>query len=125
MARANPTETPGETKKTTTNRRATGIRPLEYADKLDKVRRYVNAAERGFFRTTKELAELRKAGPQERIGYVSQIAETPAEPAEEHAPDPRYMTSPEPENILQALSGMSEKKALAFLEDLTARPADK
>ena len=97
----------------------------EYSDKLDKVRRYVNAAERGFFRATKELAQLRKAGPQEQIGYVSQIAETPVPPVEEHTPDARCMTTAEPENILQALSGMNEKQALAFLEDLTALPSQK
>jgi hypothetical protein len=43
----------------------------EYSDKLDRVRRYASAAERGFFRATKELVQLRKAGPQEQIGYVS------------------------------------------------------
>jgi hypothetical protein len=97
----------------------------EYSDKVDKVRRYVNAAGRGFFRATKELAELRKAGPQEQIGYVSQIAETTVEPAVEHTPEARCMTTPELENILQALSGTNEKEALAFLEDLTAPPANK
>jgi hypothetical protein len=39
----------------------------EYAGKLDTVRRYVNAAERAFFRATKELAHIRKAGPQEQV----------------------------------------------------------
>jgi hypothetical protein len=94
----------------------------EYADKLDKVRRYANAAERGFFRATKELAQLRKAGPQEQIGYVSQNAETPAEPAEEHVPEVRYIITPEPENDLDAFSGMNEKEAFALLEELTAPP---
>jgi hypothetical protein len=97
----------------------------EYAGKLDKVRRYANAAERGFFRATKELAQLRKAGPQKQIGYVSQNTETRAESTEEHTPNPRYMATPEPENILEALSGMNEKEALAFLEDLTALPSTK
>ena len=94
----------------------------EYSGKLDKVRRYVNAAERGFFRATKELAELRKAGPQEHIGYVSQIAETPVEAAEEHIPEVRHITTPEPENILEALSNMNEKDAFALLDELTAPP---
>jgi hypothetical protein len=101
----------------------------EYADKLDKVRRYANAAERGFFRATKELAQLRKAGPQEQvgqqIGYVSQNAETPAEPAEEHKPEARDITTPEPENILQTLSNMNEKEAFALLDELTAPPQSK
>jgi hypothetical protein len=97
----------------------------EYADKLDKVRRYANAAERGFFRATKELAQLRKAGPQEQIGYVSQNAETPADPATEHAPEARYITPPEPENILEALSNMNEKEAFALLDELTAPPSTK
>jgi hypothetical protein len=97
----------------------------EYADKLDKVRRYANAAERGFFRATKELAQLRKAGPQEQIGYVSQNAETPAESAEEHVPKVRYINPPEPENILQTLSNMNEKEAFALLDELTASPSTK
>jgi hypothetical protein len=97
----------------------------EYADKLDKVRRYANAAERGFFRATKELAQLRNAGPQEQIGYVSQNAETPVQPAEEHVPEVRYITPPEPENILQTLSNMNEKEAFALLDELTAPPSTK
>ena len=92
----------------------------EYAGKLDTVRRYANAAERAFFRATKELAQLRKAGPQEQIGYVSQNAETPVETAEEHPPEARYITTPDPENDL--FSNMNEKEALALLEELTAPP---
>src|SRR5258708_6327097 len=97
----------------------------EYSDKLDKVRRYANAAERGFFRATKELAQLRKAGPQEQIGYVSQNAETPVQPAEEHVPEVRYIITPESENDLDAFSGMNEKEAFALLEELTAPPQSK
>jgi hypothetical protein len=83
----------------------------EYSDKLDKVRRYANAAERGFFRVTKELAQLRKAGPQEQIGYVSQIAETPVQ-----------TPAPEPKNILESLSNMNEKEAFDYLDELTTPP---
>ena len=99
----------------------------EYSDKLDKVRRYANAAERGFFRATKELAQLRKAGPQEQvgqqIGYVSQIAETPAPAPEKHTPNPTSIKTPEPEKILEALSGMNEKEAFALLDEMTAPAA--
>ncbi len=95
----------------------------EYAGKLDTVRRYANAAERAFFRATKELAQLRKAGPQEQIGYVSQNAETPVEPTEEHKPEARYIATPEPENDL--FSNMNEKEGLALLEELTAPPQSK
>ncbi len=97
----------------------------EYAGKLDTVRRYANAAERAFFRATKELAQLRKAGPQEQIGYVSQIAETPVQPAEEHTPEARYIATPEPDNSLDPFSNLNEKEALALLEELTAPTASK
>jgi hypothetical protein len=96
----------------------------EYSDKLDKVRRYANAAERGFFRVTKELAQLRKAGPQEQIGYVSQIAETPVQTPEEPAALARYITAPEPDP-LNIFAGMNEKETMDYLDELTAPPVIK
>jgi hypothetical protein len=36
---------------------------------FDNLRRYSTAAERAFYRATRELAMIRKAGPQEPIGY--------------------------------------------------------
>jgi hypothetical protein len=53
--------------------------------------------------------------------YVSQIAETPEKPAEEHILDPRYI-APEPENLLHTLDGMNEKEAFDLLDELTAPP---
>jgi hypothetical protein len=51
--------------------------------------------------------------------------ETPADPAEEHVPEVRYIITPEPENDLDAFSGMNEKEAFALLEELTAPPQSK
>ena len=39
-----------------------------HSDRFDKLRRYATAAERVFFKATRELAQLRKAGPQPQIG---------------------------------------------------------
>jgi hypothetical protein len=105
----------------------------EYSDKLDKVRRYANAAERGFFRVTKELAQLRKAGPQEQIGYVPQTAK-PEETKEpeigydpQKAPPPQHPHAiPRPEfggmtpfAFFDKLENATDDEAMAFLDQLT------
>ncbi len=56
----------------------------EVSNWFDKLRRYSTTAERTFFRATRELAMIRKAGRQEEIGYVSQSAQ-PEEKQEETA----------------------------------------
>jgi hypothetical protein len=52
---------------------ATAIR--EQGAWFETLRRYSTTAERTFFRATRELAMIRKAGPQEQIGYVPQTPE--------------------------------------------------
>jgi len=112
---------------------ALAIAYREHATWFDKLRRYSTTAERNFFRVTHELAMIRKAGPQEPIGYVSQSTETEEipEPTPEPAPEIGYdsqeaaqpePSSPSPEQILK-LETMSETEAFDFLDKLTAPPA--
>ncbi len=106
---------------------------------FDKLRRYSNTAERTFFRATRELAMIRKAGPQEEIGqleigYVSQTTEV--EESKEQTVEQATKPAPKigcvsqktpqpdisglsPEQILK-LETMSEAETFAFLDQLTA-----
>ena len=101
---------------------------------FDKLRRYSTTAERTFFRATRELAMIRKSGPQEEIGYVSQTAkveeskEQTVEQATKPAPEIGCVSQKTPQPDLSGLSPdqilkletMSEAETFAFLDQLTA-----
>ncbi len=99
---------------------------------FDKLRRYSTTAERTFFRATRELAMIRKAGPQEEIGYVSQTTkveeskEQAVEQAAEPAPEIGYVPQkppihrPETPEFLGDVDITSDEEAFAMLDKLTA-----
>jgi hypothetical protein len=122
---------------------ALAIAYREHSNWFDKLRRYSTTAEKNFFRVTRELAMIRKAGPQEpigqpeigqpEIGYVSQSTETEEIPQATTDPAPEIgcvsqkatppkLSGPSPEQILK-LETMSEAEAFEFLDKLTAPPA--
>ena len=110
---------------------------------FEALRRYSTSAERTFFRATRELAMIRKAGPQEEIGYVPQSSEPPeikdktAEPSPEigcvsqPAPPVRHPgTLPRPElgglsqfAFIEKLNTMSEAEAMDYFDQLSFGPA--
>ena len=107
----------------------------EHSTWIDKLRRYSTTAERTFFRATRELAMIRKAGPQEEIGqpeigYVSQTAkpEEIPEAITKPAPEIGCVSQKTPQPDLSGLSPkqtlkletMSETEAFDYLDKLTA-----
>jgi plasmid stability protein len=114
---------------------------------FETIRRYATSAERTFFRATRELAMIRKAGPQQPIGYDPQSAkpeetlketkenttDPPSEP--EIGCDPQKPAFQHPGSkprhelgglsqfaFLAKLETMSESEAFEFLDKLTAPP---
>ena len=100
----------------------------EASNWFDKLRRYSTTAERTFFRATRELAMIRKAGPQEEIGYVSQntkheeTTEQTAEPAPEIGcvSQKPPILRPETPEFLGDVDITSDEEAFAMLDQLTA-----
>jgi hypothetical protein len=107
----------------------------EHASWFDKLHRYSTTAERTFFKATRELAMIRKAGPQQDIGYVSQDAKheetteqtaqpireigcvsQPAQPSREPGVLSSFISA-------EKLETMSEAEAFDLLDKLTAPPA--
>jgi hypothetical protein len=100
---------------------------------FETLRRYANTAERAFSRATRELAMIRKAGPQEQIGYVPQTAK----PEETKEPEIGYVPQkpPLPQHpqaiprpvfggmtsfaFFDKLENASDDEAMAFLDQLT------
>jgi hypothetical protein len=106
----------------------------EHASWFDKLHRYSTTAERTFFKATRELAMIRKAGPQQDIGYVSQDAKheetteqtaqpireigcvsQPAQPSREPGVLSSFISA-------EKLETMSEAEAFDLLDKLTAPP---
>jgi hypothetical protein len=118
---------------------ALAIAYREASNWFDKLCRYSTTAERTFFRATRELAMIRKAGPQEEIGYVSQSSEPPE--TKEQAPEigcvsqpaptvPHPGAQPRPElgglsqfASIEKLETMSETEAFEAFDKLTLKPA--
>ena len=112
---------------------ALAIAYREHSNWFDKLRRYSTTAERTFFRATRELAMIRKAGPQEEIGqpeigqpgigYVSQTAETEEIPAASTEPAPEIGYVSQTTSTVEKSEPLTEEEAFALLDKLTAPEA--
>jgi hypothetical protein len=108
---------------------ALAIAYREHSNWFDKLRRYSTTAERTFFRATRELAMIRKAGPQEEIGrpeigqteigYVSQTAETEEIPETIKEPAAEIGCDSQNTAFLEKSEPMTEEEAFALLDKLT------
>ncbi len=105
----------------------------EEAKWFDNLRRYATAAERSFYRATRELAMLRKAGPQEPIGRIPQEA-PPEIGCDSQPPKPNPILQHPSAQLRPEFGGMTalgltnkletlpEDEAFALLDQLTAPP---
>jgi hypothetical protein len=114
---------------------ALAIAYREHSNWFDKLRRYSTTAEKNFFRVTRELAMIRKAGPQEEIGYVSQSTQPEEKPEETAEPAPEIGCDSQSAPVFRnpaarsrpelKLETMTDAEAFDFLDKLTAPPAPK
>ncbi len=101
----------------------------EQAKWFDTLRRYATAAERAFYRATRELAMIRKAGPQEPIGHVPPEIGCDSQPPETSPIFDHPSAQPRPEfgglsalGFIDKMENLSEDQAFALLDQLTAPP---